>query len=103
MANVFKGGESWCAFQRDIGTGKRTNKPVKWPLTQAKSDVVRPIFIRLTNKEFLDRRKQASTQNSDESFNALAWILSPKEQHNAPMEATATINIAACHYNSGME
>ena len=59
---------SWCAYQRHISTGQR---PAKWSLTKAIVYVLNPSFIRLTNEGFLDRYKQGSTQNSNESFNLL--------------------------------
>ena len=59
---------SWCAYQRHISTGQR---PAKWSLTKAIVYVLNPSFIRLKNEGFLDRYKQGSTQNSNESFNLL--------------------------------
>ena len=55
-----------------------------------------------SNEGFLDRCKQVSTQNLNESFNSLVWILSPKEQYNSPLEALLSISLAAFVCNSGM-
>ena len=49
-------------------------------------DAVRPMFITLTNEEFLDRCKEGSIQNANASFNALVWSLLAKEKYHAPLK-----------------
>ena len=59
-----------------------------------------PIFISLTNEEFLYKCKQRCTNNVNASFNAFVWSLPPKEKYDGLMEVSLVINIAACLCNS---
>ena len=47
-------------------------------------DAVRPMFITLTNVEFLNRCKEGIIQNANASFNALVWSLPAKEKYHGP-------------------
>ena len=100
-SNYPKDDRSCWAFQGDIATGKRMYRPIKWPWSQRKIDIVRPVFIKITNEVFLDRCKQGCNQNTKESFNAFLWSLHPTEKCNSPF--SLAINLTVCIYNCGIE
>lgn len=39
-----KGETSWCSYQRDKATGKKTHQRIKLPLTPAIKEAVNPVF-----------------------------------------------------------
>ena len=49
-------------------------------------DAIRPMFITLTNVEFLNRCKEGIIQNANASFNALVWSLPAKEKYHGPLK-----------------
>ena len=82
---------------------KKHIKLAKWPLTNAIVDVENPLFIRHSNEDFLDRCKQGSTQNSNESFNSSMCSLFSKQQYNFPIEKLLSISLSVRIYNSCMQ
>ena len=101
--NCPPGISSWCSFQRDVATGQSTHKPTKSPFSAAMVDVMKPLFSRLSDVTFLEKCKECSTQNANESFNSLVWSLSPKEKFNSPIETSVAVNLAVCLFNNGIE
>ena len=102
-SNCPTGAQSWFPYQRDIATALTQHKPTKWPFTPPIINTISPVFKRLAGITFLEKCKQCTDQNANESFNSMVWSLSPKEQYNSPMETSLALNIAVCIYNSGME
>ena len=73
------GETSWCKFQR----AKAKNEVIpkhnpKIPRDLAK--YIRPVFIRLSKRELLDRCTLGGTQNQNESFNKTVWARASKTQ-----------------------
>ena len=72
------GKDSWCSYQRDIATGRKTHQPTKHPFSEAIVEELTPLFSRLASVSFLENCKQCHTQNVNESFNHLLWCIAPK-------------------------
>ena len=75
------GSESWCAWQQDVADGTKTYKNVNC-LPNVFLDLLKPIFLDLSDEKLLARCVQGATQNPNESINSLVWAKCPKHKFN---------------------
>ena len=101
--NCPKGEDSWCSYNRDETTGKRTHKLIKNPLRGAVREAMIPLFTRLAAVTFLEGCKDCVTQNPNESLHNVIWSLAPKQVANSPHETSLGINLGVCIYNEGWQ
>ncbi|XP_070579632.1 uncharacterized protein [Ptychodera flava] len=101
--NCPTGEESWCKWQQDKATGKKTYRPLKNPLPAAVLNAVQPVIDRLSNPALLEGAKMCYTQNANESLHHVLWSVLPKEQNHGLMEINLGSNLAVAHFNSGVE
>ena len=64
-------------------------------------EVVKPIWIRLSSKELLQRCTRQATQNSNESFNAIVWELCTKQGFCWLTTVEAGAALAVLKFNNG--
>ena len=88
-----KGKESWCSYQRDLVNGTKLHKPIKNPLCPAIVEVVKPVFDRLGDANFLAGCEKCLTQNPNESLHHVTWGLAPKEQYTSPRETSLAVGL----------
>ena len=94
------GPESWCGWQRaEAGTQDKYEHHDSLP--KAVFEVVKPIYIRLTDKNLLLRCLRGATQNQNESFNGLIWELCPKTTFCGASVVKLSANLAVAHFNHG--
>ena len=98
-----KGKESWCSYQRDLVNGTKLHKPIKNPLCPAIVEVVKPVFDRLGDANFLAGCEKCLTQNPNESLHHVIWGLAPKEQYTSPRETSLAVGLGCLLFNSGTE
>ena len=97
-----EGESSWCSFNRDKAIGSSsTHRPIKNPLRPAVVEVIKLLFRRLANTDFLSAVQEAYTQNPCKSYNHLLWSLAPKEIYISPIETSLAVSLSVCLFNSG--
>ncbi|CAM4845959.1 unnamed protein product [Rotaria magnacalcarata] len=83
--------DEWCGYLKSVRDGipyDHTSHALPRPVLNA----IKPVFDSLCSRESLARVVNASTQNPNEAFHSLVWLMSPK--HKASSGATFEI---ACH------
>ncbi len=90
------GEESWCVYKKN-GTPVDDSKGHYLDLV----DLLEPIFVRLSNKDLLERCIEGFTQNQNESFNSLVWKRLPKHLWRGPSHVKAAICLAILQWNLG--
>ena len=90
------GENSWCKWQQDKHTGTKTYKPENL-LPAVFLEVLRPVFMTLSETKLLERCVRGATKNRNECLNSLVWIRCPKHKfHGRKIVAYATAS-AICH------
>ena len=97
------GRDSWCFYQRDVANNTKLHKPIKNPFTPAIVEVLKPVFDRLGDENFLSGCERCATQNPNESLHHFIWALAPKEQYTSPHETSLAVSLGCLLFNSGAE
>jgi hypothetical protein len=97
------GKDSWCSYQRDVTNNTALHIPIKNPFTPAIVEVIKPVFDRLGDANFLAGCEKCATQNPNESLHHVIWGLAPKEQYTSPRETSLAVSLGCLLFNSGME
>ncbi len=94
------GANSWCKWQQDKATGTKTYKPDSL-LPSVFLEVLRPVFMTLSDEKLLGRCVKGATQNRNECLDSLVWIHCLKHKfHGKKIVQFATAS-AVCHYHGG--
>ncbi|GFX74133.1 uncharacterized protein TNCV_490971 [Trichonephila clavipes] len=72
------GADSWCAYQRSKATGKQFLEKSAG-LSAKILNVVKSDYMKLCDKQLLQKCLHGKTQNAKESFNGCLWQTVPKE------------------------
>ena len=96
-----RGSEAWCAWQRDVADGTKTYKNINC-LPNVFFDLLKAIFLDLSDEKLLARCVQGATQNPNESINSLVWARCPKHKFNGagPVQFAAASAVLA--FNGGL-
>ena len=94
------GETSWCKWQQDLATCTLTYKGDNC-LPEVFLDVLKPIYMNLSETNLLRRCVHGATQNSNESINALVWIRCPKHKHHGATAVQCAAASAVCHFHCG--
>ncbi|CAF2204978.1 unnamed protein product [Rotaria magnacalcarata] len=81
----------WCGYLKSI-RDKTPYDHTSHGLSRPVLDAIKPVFNNLCSRESLARVVDASTQNPNEGFHSLVWLMSPK--HKA--SSGTTFEIACC-------
>ena len=65
-------------------------------------EVVKPVFDRLGDADFLAGCEKCLTQNPNESLHHVIWGLAPKEQYTSPRETSLAVGLGCLLFNSGI-
>lgn len=95
-----EGEQSWCGWQR-MKAGEQQDYPHTNPLPMAIFDVVKPLYLRLAERQLLERCLRGATQNANESFNSTLWAMCPKEQFCSMETVELAAGLAVCCFNEG--
>lgn len=95
-----KGNESWCKFNNNLETGKKTYDE-SGRLPPAFYEPLKPIFKRLSTKELLQKCQKGLTQNANESLNNLIWQRCPKTMFFGKERVVSAVSEAVCVFNTG--
>lgn len=91
---------SWCKWQQDVATGTSIFKKNDC-LPEVFHELLRPIFITLSDTKLLQRCVRGATQNRNESINAMVWVRCPKHKHHGFKFVRCAVAAAVCHFHSG--
>ena len=69
---------SWCKYQADKLNNTNTYKE-KPGIPAIIREIIRPVFISLSDDKLLSKCLQGKTQNNNESLKGLIWKLCPKD------------------------
>lgn len=72
-----RGATSWCKYQSDKITGKKTYK-ASLNIPSAIREKIKPIFVDLSSDELLAKCLHGKTQNVNEALNQIIWKRCPK-------------------------
>jgi hypothetical protein len=95
-----RGESSWCKWQQDVATGTKTYKNDNC-LPAVFLEVMRPVFMVLSESSLLTRCVNGITQNQNESINSLVWIRCPKHKHHGYKVVRCAAASAVCHFHGG--
>ena len=93
------GETSWCKWQRDQVTGKKTfvPNPLPWPVLKK----IKPVFERLASGEILEKCLDGFTQNQNEALHGTIWKRAPKDCHHEPKSVLTAIAVSVAIFNEG--
>ena len=94
------GGTSWCKWQQDLATGTATYKSDNC-LPEIFLEVLRPVFLVLSETKLLQRCVRGTTQNPNECINSLIWARCPKHKHHGAKVVRFAVASAVCHFHGG--
>ncbi|CAF4766764.1 unnamed protein product, partial [Rotaria sp. Silwood2] len=81
----------WCGYLKSV-RDKTPYDHTSHALPPPVLDAIKPVLNNLCSRESLTRVVDASTQNPNEGFHSLVWLMSPK--HKA--SSGTTFEIACC-------
>ena len=70
--------DSWCKYQADKLNKTNTNKG-KPGIPAIIREIIRPVFISLSDEKLSSKCLRGKTQNNNESLNGLIWKRCPKD------------------------
>ena len=94
------GSNSWCKWQKDQALGTSTYKGNDC-LPSVFLKLLKPIFTTLSDSKLLARCVRGTTQNNNESINAMVWARCPKHKHHGAKVVRCAAASAVCHFHSG--
>ena len=84
---------------RHRATCQNTHEPIKNLLLQAVIEKIQPLFDKLGNKNFLAACEKCKTQNVNEAYHNVFWMLARKSQYNSPYETQFAVYLATILFN----
>jgi len=96
------GETSWCKWQQDLATGTATYKGDNC-LPEVFLEVLRPVFMTLSDTKLLKRCVRGATQNPNECINSLVWARCPKHKHHGAKVVRFAVASAVCHFHGGAD
>lgn len=95
-----RGEKSWCQWQKDqaLKSNKYSDKEC---LPEVFLEVLRPVFMRLSETDLLKRCVHGTTQNANECINSLVWARCPKHKYHGYDTIRCAVTAAVCHFHAG--
>ena len=62
---------------------------------------LKPLYLRLTDRDLLLRCARGATQNASECYNGILWGLCPKTSFCGPAAVETAVCLAVCLFNHG--
>ncbi|MBY0580841.1 MAG: hypothetical protein K2P53_04080 [Rickettsiales bacterium] len=93
--------DTWCKFQAD--KINKTNVYKEKPgLPTVIRDIIKPIFIDLSDENLLERCLHGKTQNNNEALNAIIWKRCPKDIYVGQTALEIGAASAVINFNEGL-
>lgn len=96
-----EGVNSWCTYQKAKANGTLRNYKHKNGLPSAVMDVIKEVYVDLTEEQLLDRCLGGYTQNNNKIFNNCIWKFLPKTSFNGSTVLKLGVDIAVTVFNDG--
>ena len=90
------GEKSRCKWQQDQATGIATYKSNEC-LPEVLLEVLRPVFVLLSETKRLQRCVRGTIQNPNECINSLIWARCTKHKHHGAKVVRFAVASAVCH------
>ena len=98
------GARSWCKYQSDQITGKKTYKPRNLMNRAVAEELTNMFSYRdLANPELLNKCTHGLTQNANESFNNVIWRRCPKTIYVERETLVHSVSSAVVEFNEGQK
>ena len=95
-----EGLDSWCKWQ--LVQARKPGPYVHHDVVpKAVFDEVRPIYVRLADRQLLERCSEGATQNANEAFNRMIWHLCPKESFCSAQTMKTAVDLSILSFNEG--
>ena len=91
---------SWCKWQQHEAGSPEPYKHHD-PIPPAVFDVMKPIYVRLTDRPLLERCLRGATQNINEAFNNMIWSMCPKVSFCSVETLQTAVHLAILQFNDG--
>lgn len=65
-------------------------------------DVIKPIWVQLTDKSLLEKCVRGATQNRNEAWNGMLWGICPKTKFFGSEVVRLCAALTCLHYNNGI-
>eukprot|EP00117_Sycon_ciliatum_P017869 scpid82715/ scgid16696/ len=95
------GKDSWCKYQQQKAGANIIYNQSHVLLPKAAVNELKPLYVRLTDRELLARCVRGATQNVNEAFNAVLWSLCPKTSFCGPLTVETSTYLAVGLFNHG--
>lgn len=92
--------DEWCGYLKSVRDGTpydHTSHALPRPVL----DAIKPVFDSLCSRESLARVVNASTQNPNEAFHSLVWLMSPKHKASSGTTFEIACRLAVIIFNDG--
>ncbi|CAF2047892.1 unnamed protein product [Rotaria magnacalcarata] len=90
----------WCCYLKSI-RDKTPYDHTPHGLSRLVLDAIKPVFNNLCSRESLARVVDASTQNPNEGFHSLVWLMSPKHKASSGTTFEIAYCLAVTIFNDG--
>ena len=91
----------WCSYLKAQKAEEVLSYKHQNNLPVTVMDVIRPTFKDLVDTNLLRKCLDGYTQNANESFNSIIWIICPKNKNHGFRVAKTAVAIAVSTYNDG--
>ena len=95
-----KGTSSWCKWQQDVASGTSTYKDTTC-LPAVFLEVLKPVFMALSESKLLTRCILGTTQNVNESINGVVWSRCPKHKHHGAKAVRCAVATSVLQFHQG--
>lgn len=90
----------WCGYLKSVHDGMPyDHKPHSLP--RPVLDAIKPVFDNLCSRESLARVVNGGSQNPNEGFHSLVWLMSPKHKASSGTTFQIACSIATTIFNDG--
>ncbi|CAF2068009.1 unnamed protein product [Rotaria magnacalcarata] len=90
----------WCGYLKSVRDGTSYDHTTH-ALPRPVLDAVKPVFDSLCSRKSLARVVNASTQNANETFHSLVWLISPKHKVSSGTTFEIACHLAVIIFNDG--
>ncbi|GFX79331.1 uncharacterized protein TNCV_4517211 [Trichonephila clavipes] len=94
------GPDTWCKFQRATFEGKMHIDTGKG-LPQKLIKIIKPHYMKLCDKDLLNKCLHGKTQNANESFNGILWKFIPERYFCRVTNSEIGAHMAVIQFNKG--
>lgn len=95
-----RGEKSWCKWQQDVESGTSTYKD-SGCLPPVFLEVLKPVFMTLSESNLLSRCVLGATQNVNECINGVVWSRCHKHKHHGAKSVRCAVASSVLQFHSG--